>query len=114
MADKPVELKSLDDPDELSPKRNRRTSVGGYTLPKGSRSHFGSMLVGYQGPDELLFAARACRPGQIYRVDTRRPVASAGVLGAANGQGGKACGAGIEGRATLKSAKKFSATVKRL
>ena len=52
--------------------------------------------------------------GQIYRVDTRRPVASAGVLGAANGQGGKACGAGIEGRATLKSAKKFSATVKRL
>lgn len=32
--------------------------IGGYTLPEGSRSHFGSLLVGYQGPDGFLFAGR--------------------------------------------------------
>jgi bifunctional non-homologous end joining protein LigD len=32
--------------------------VGGYTLPEGSRSHFGSLLVGYQSPDGLMFAGR--------------------------------------------------------
>jgi bifunctional non-homologous end joining protein LigD len=30
--------------------------IGGYTLPEGSRSHFGSLLVGYQSPDGLVFA----------------------------------------------------------
>jgi bifunctional non-homologous end joining protein LigD len=25
--------------------------IGGYTLPEGSRSHFGSLLVGYNSPD---------------------------------------------------------------
>jgi bifunctional non-homologous end joining protein LigD len=32
--------------------------IGGYTLPEGSRKYFGSLLVGYQGPDGLLFAGR--------------------------------------------------------
>ena len=32
--------------------------IGGYTLPEGSRSYFGSLLVGYQGPDGLMFAGR--------------------------------------------------------
>src|SRR4029077_6437950 len=27
--------------------------IGGYTLPEGSRSHFGSLLVGCQSPDGL-------------------------------------------------------------
>jgi bifunctional non-homologous end joining protein LigD len=31
---------------------------GGYTLPEGSRSHFGSLLVGYHSPDGLVFAGR--------------------------------------------------------
>jgi ATP dependent DNA ligase C terminal region len=32
--------------------------IGGYTLPQGSRSHFGSLLVGYNSPDGLVFAGR--------------------------------------------------------
>jgi bifunctional non-homologous end joining protein LigD len=32
--------------------------IGGYTLPEGSRKHFGSLLVGYQSPDGLVFAGR--------------------------------------------------------
>jgi bifunctional non-homologous end joining protein LigD len=32
--------------------------VGGYTLPEGGRKYFGSLLVGYQGPEGLLFAGR--------------------------------------------------------
>lgn len=32
--------------------------IGGYTLPEGSRSYFGSLLVGYQSPDGLVFAGR--------------------------------------------------------
>jgi bifunctional non-homologous end joining protein LigD len=32
--------------------------VGGYTPPEGSRMYFGSLLVGYYGPDGLLFAGR--------------------------------------------------------
>ena len=32
--------------------------IGGYTLPEGSRSHFGSLLVGYNSPDGLTFAGR--------------------------------------------------------
>jgi len=30
--------------------------IGGYTPPGGSRKYFGALLVGYQGPDGLLFA----------------------------------------------------------
>jgi bifunctional non-homologous end joining protein LigD len=32
--------------------------IGGYTLPEGARSHFGSLLVGYHSPDGLTFAGR--------------------------------------------------------
>src|SRR5215471_11731142 len=32
--------------------------IGGYTLPEGSRSHFGSLLVGYQSQEGLMFAGR--------------------------------------------------------
>jgi bifunctional non-homologous end joining protein LigD len=32
--------------------------IGGYTLPEGARSHFGSLLVGYHGTDGLMFAGR--------------------------------------------------------
>jgi bifunctional non-homologous end joining protein LigD len=32
--------------------------IGGYTLPEGARSHFGSLLVGYHSPDGLRFAGR--------------------------------------------------------
>ena len=32
--------------------------IGGYTLPEGGRKYFGSLLVGYQGPEGLLFAGR--------------------------------------------------------
>jgi bifunctional non-homologous end joining protein LigD len=32
--------------------------VGGYTPPEGSRKYFGALLVGYYGPDGLLFAGR--------------------------------------------------------
>src|SRR5262252_8789138 len=32
--------------------------IGGYTLPDGARSHFGSVLVGYHSPDGLKFAGR--------------------------------------------------------
>jgi len=32
--------------------------IGGYTLPEGTRSHFGSLLVGYHGPDGVMFASR--------------------------------------------------------
>jgi bifunctional non-homologous end joining protein LigD len=32
--------------------------IGGYALPEGSPSHFGSLLVGYQSPDGLMFAGR--------------------------------------------------------
>jgi bifunctional non-homologous end joining protein LigD len=32
--------------------------IGGYTLSEGARSHFGSLLVGYHGPDGLVFAGR--------------------------------------------------------
>ena len=32
--------------------------IGGFTEPKGGRSHFGAVLVGYYKGDELLFAAK--------------------------------------------------------
>jgi bifunctional non-homologous end joining protein LigD len=32
--------------------------IGGYTPPKGSRSHFGALLVGYYEDEKLLFAAK--------------------------------------------------------
>ena len=32
--------------------------IGGYTPPEGSGKYFGALLVGYQGPDGLLFAGR--------------------------------------------------------
>jgi bifunctional non-homologous end joining protein LigD len=32
--------------------------IGGYTLPEGSRRYFGSLLVGYNSPDGLMFAGR--------------------------------------------------------
>jgi bifunctional non-homologous end joining protein LigD len=32
--------------------------IGGYTLPEGSRKYFGSLLVGYNSPDGLVFAGR--------------------------------------------------------
>jgi bifunctional non-homologous end joining protein LigD len=32
--------------------------IGGYTLPEGGRKYFGSLLVGYHGPDGLMFAGR--------------------------------------------------------
>ena len=32
--------------------------IGGYTLPEGNRKYFGSLLVGYPGPDGLTFAGR--------------------------------------------------------
>jgi bifunctional non-homologous end joining protein LigD len=32
--------------------------IGGYTLPEGSRSYFGSLLVGYRSPEGLMFAGR--------------------------------------------------------
>jgi bifunctional non-homologous end joining protein LigD len=32
--------------------------IGGYTLPEGARSHFGSILVGYYSADGLMFAGR--------------------------------------------------------
>jgi bifunctional non-homologous end joining protein LigD len=32
--------------------------MGGYTLPQGSRKYFGSLLVGYNSPNRLVFAGR--------------------------------------------------------
>jgi bifunctional non-homologous end joining protein LigD len=32
--------------------------IGGYTRPKGTRAHFGALLVGYYEGDRLLFAAK--------------------------------------------------------
>jgi bifunctional non-homologous end joining protein LigD len=32
--------------------------IGGYTPPERSRKYFGALLVGYCGPDGLLFAGR--------------------------------------------------------
>jgi bifunctional non-homologous end joining protein LigD len=32
--------------------------IGGYTPPEGSRKYFGALLVGYYGPDGLLFSGR--------------------------------------------------------
>jgi bifunctional non-homologous end joining protein LigD len=32
--------------------------IAGYTLPEGGRKNFGSLLVGYQSPDGLMFAGR--------------------------------------------------------
>jgi bifunctional non-homologous end joining protein LigD len=32
--------------------------IGGYTPPEGSRKYFGSLIVGYQSPQGLLFACR--------------------------------------------------------
>jgi len=32
--------------------------IGGYTLPEGSRKYFGSLLVGYNNPDGLMFSGR--------------------------------------------------------
>jgi bifunctional non-homologous end joining protein LigD len=32
--------------------------IGGYTPPEGSRKYFGSLIVGYQSPQGLLFAGR--------------------------------------------------------
>ena len=116
--------------------------IGGYTPPEGSRKYFGALLVGYYGPDGLLFAGRvgtgfservlaelygamqrikratcpfvnlpekrlgrwgpgdhagshetlslgrtgAGRPGQVYRVDQRRPTSSTRLPGIANRQ----------------------------
>jgi bifunctional non-homologous end joining protein LigD len=38
--------------------RSQEFVIGGYTLPEGSRSHFGSLLVGYQSPGGIMFAGR--------------------------------------------------------
>jgi bifunctional non-homologous end joining protein LigD len=38
--------------------KNQEFVIGGYTLPEGSRSHFGSLLVGYNCPDGLMLAGR--------------------------------------------------------
>jgi ATP-dependent DNA ligase len=32
--------------------------IGGYTPPEGSRKYLGALLVGYYGPEGLLFAGR--------------------------------------------------------
>jgi hypothetical protein len=32
--------------------------IGGYTPPEGMRKYFGALLVGYKGPEGLLFAGR--------------------------------------------------------
>ena len=32
--------------------------IGGYTLPEGGRKYFGSLVVGYNSPDGLVFAGR--------------------------------------------------------
>jgi len=32
--------------------------IGGYTQPKGTRTHFGALLVGYYEKDKFLFAAK--------------------------------------------------------
>jgi bifunctional non-homologous end joining protein LigD len=34
----------------------RELVIGGYTLPEGSRTYFGALLVGYNGPGGLLYA----------------------------------------------------------
>ncbi|MGH7970456.1 MAG: non-homologous end-joining DNA ligase, partial [Limisphaerales bacterium] len=38
--------------------REQEFVIGGYTEPKGSRSHFGAILVGYYEGGKLLFAAK--------------------------------------------------------
>jgi bifunctional non-homologous end joining protein LigD len=38
--------------------KSREFVIGGYTLPEGSRSYFGSLLVGYNSPNGLVFAGR--------------------------------------------------------
>jgi bifunctional non-homologous end joining protein LigD len=51
--------------------------IGGYTPPEGSRMNFGSLLMGYYGPEGLLFAGRvgtgfserALAALYVYRVD---------------------------------------------
>ena len=54
--------------------------IGGYIPPEGSRKYFGSLIVGYQSPQGLLFAGRigtsTSRPGQVHGVDARRPTPS--------------------------------------
>jgi bifunctional non-homologous end joining protein LigD len=43
---------------KVKPTREQELVIGGYTLPKGSRKYFGSLLVGYNTPDGLRFAGR--------------------------------------------------------
>ena len=38
--------------------------IGGYTPPEGTRKYFGALLVGYYGPEGLLFAGRV---GKVQR-----------------------------------------------
>lgn len=38
--------------------KNQEFVIGGYTLPEGGRKHFGSLLVGYQSPEGLMYAGR--------------------------------------------------------
>jgi bifunctional non-homologous end joining protein LigD len=38
--------------------KSQEFAIGGYTLPEGARSHFGSLLVGYNTPGGLVFAGR--------------------------------------------------------
>jgi bifunctional non-homologous end joining protein LigD len=38
--------------------REQEFAIGGYTLPEGSRRYFGSLLVGHQSREGLLFAGR--------------------------------------------------------
>jgi bifunctional non-homologous end joining protein LigD len=38
--------------------RSQEFVIDGYMLPEGSRKYFGSLLVGYNSPDELLVAGR--------------------------------------------------------
>jgi bifunctional non-homologous end joining protein LigD len=38
--------------------RQQEFVVGGSTRPEGSRKYFGALIVGYYGPDELLFSGR--------------------------------------------------------
>ena len=41
-----------------NPSKQQEFVIGGYGPPAGSRMYFGSLLVGYYGPDGLLFAGR--------------------------------------------------------
>jgi bifunctional non-homologous end joining protein LigD len=45
--------------------------IGGYTLLEGRRKYFGSLLVGYHGPEELVFAAESAL---VFRTRSGEPL----------------------------------------